>query len=149
MDINLVLHYKNRKVTVRKLEWSDRFNAYLVYLLPGHPFKSRKYRFGAYKLTHIVYWLRTGKFVPKGHVIHHSDHNPENNVFENYELMTRAAHAAHHHTGKKRSAKTRAKLKATAAIWSSTPEFRKLVSERAKQQHRENNFGRHTWRTTV
>lgn len=46
--------------------------------------------------THVMVWEALNGPVPKGHVVHHRDHNHFNNVPENFELMTASAHSAHH-----------------------------------------------------
>lgn len=44
----------------------------------------------------LVYEYFSGEEVPKGYVVHHKDGDKKNNVFDNFELMTDAAHRAHH-----------------------------------------------------
>ena len=49
------------------------------------------------KFVHrLVYEYFSGSEVPEGYVVHHKDGNKKNNIFDNFELMTDAAHRAHH-----------------------------------------------------
>jgi hypothetical protein len=141
MKIMLELRYKDRCIIIKDVVWDRNLKTHYVGIKDRkRPFNKRR----LYKLTHVIYWLRTGKKVPKKKLIHHIDHNPQNNVYENFQLMTWSEHATHHHKGSKRSASIKARMKASAIVRSDTPEFRKLVSERAKKQHAENNFGADT-----
>lgn len=46
---------------------------------------------------HIAVWEKhNNKKVPRGHVIHHIDHNPLNNKIENLKCMARGAHQSYH-----------------------------------------------------
>lgn len=45
---------------------------------------------------HRVIWEEHYGKVPSGHVVHHIDHNKQNNAVENLQLMTKEAHLAHH-----------------------------------------------------
>lgn len=53
---------------------------------------------GGRVLLHQVIWCAANGHteLPKGHVVHHKDHNKSNNSVENLTLMTRKAHARHH-----------------------------------------------------
>jgi hypothetical protein len=49
------------------------------------------------KVSHLVWCSRDNlPYVPKGFVIHHLDLNPENNQFENLQLLPRALHIQFH-----------------------------------------------------
>jgi hypothetical protein len=142
MKVELELHNGKSSVVIGSIYWCPLMKAVMcTILLPFKPF-----RHGRQRLTHVVYWMRTGKMVPKGKLLHHIDHNPLNNRFNNLMLCSRAEHAALHHTGVKRSLSTRRKIQMAAKRWSSTPEFKRTVSSRAKQQHAEKNFGACTWK---
>ena len=45
---------------------------------------------------HVYVWERHNGPVPKGHQIHHIDHNPDNNEIENLQLMSKADHLKYH-----------------------------------------------------
>lgn len=49
-------------------------------------------------LLHQVVWAEANGYteVPKGHVVHHKDHNKNNNNPDNLELLSRKDHALHH-----------------------------------------------------
>lgn len=49
-------------------------------------------------LLHQVVWAEANgaTCVPKGYVVHHKDHNKNNNVPSNLELLSRRDHALHH-----------------------------------------------------
>lgn len=38
------------------------------------------------------------EYVPEGYVIHHKDHNPQNNNIDNLELMSLSQHSSYHDT---------------------------------------------------
>lgn len=138
----LELKDKGRRVVIRAIWWSKETKSISCSIAEDvGSFNAKK----AYRLSHVLWWLQTGRRVRKGNVIHHVDHNPRNTLVENYEILTRAAHARHHMLGVKRSKKTRKKMKRSAKVRSDTPEFRRLVSDRATRQHREKKFGAHTW----
>jgi hypothetical protein len=46
---------------------------------------------------HLVWWKRTGKIVPKGHILHHKNESKRDNRFENLELLGAGEHTRHHH----------------------------------------------------
>lgn len=48
-----------------------------------------------------------GRELERGEVVHHMDGNPLNNNIENLELMSNGSHSKLHHTGSKRTGKTR------------------------------------------
>lgn len=45
---------------------------------------------------HLVWWINTGRVVPKGYEIHHVDGDHRNNYFGNLRLLTSAAHRKVH-----------------------------------------------------
>ena len=45
---------------------------------------------------HVELWKSVHGEVPKGHSIHHRDHNPLNNADSNFEPLTRSEHNSHH-----------------------------------------------------
>lgn len=59
-------------------------------------YPGKKYR-GRYVYEHhLVWWRKTGKLPPPGHVVHHKNENKRDNRFRNLELKTRAAHTRDH-----------------------------------------------------
>lgn len=50
-------------------------------------------------LHRAIYEARHGP-IPKGHVVHHIDHDPSNNRIENLEAMSNADHTRHHNPKK-------------------------------------------------
>ena len=57
-------------------------------------------------LEHIINWCKSNGVtqLAKNYVVHHVDHDNRNNHVSNLQLMTRAEHAAHHHTGRRKLA---------------------------------------------
>jgi hypothetical protein len=54
---------------------------------------------GKRELMHRVVWEHYNGKIPKGHDIHHKDHDKENNIIDNLELYTKAEHAKKFATG--------------------------------------------------
>jgi len=50
-------------------------------------------------LLHIAVWESVNGKIPKGHDLHHIDHNKANNAIENLELYTKSEHARKFSTG--------------------------------------------------
>lgn len=142
--LRMRISHGKRHITITHLLLDKTNNAWMVRLSDKKVFKHVKS--GSYRLTSAIYWLHTGHVVKNGEVIHHVDHDFTNNVIENFECTDRALHASHHHLGKKRSQSTRVKLQISAKKRGQTPEFKEVVSKRAKRQHREKNFGAHVWK---
>lgn len=51
---------------------------------------------------HRWIWEQANGPIPQGHVVHHIDHNIYNNVIENFQLMTKEEHDAHHQNDEER-----------------------------------------------
>lgn len=49
---------------------------------------------------HRYIWEQARGPVPKGYVVHHIDHDPENNHIDNLCVMSQSEHMAHHSTGR-------------------------------------------------
>jgi hypothetical protein len=48
-------------------------------------------------LLHVAIWERAnGQSLPDGHVIHHADHDKNNNEVDNLQCITSAEHSRHH-----------------------------------------------------
>lgn len=58
-----------------------------------HPGKDRNSRV---YLHRIIAEARVGRFLEKGEVVHHKDGNPENNHWENLEILTQSDHCRKH-----------------------------------------------------
>lgn len=54
---------------------------------------------GVHRRLHVYLWEKHHGAVPDGWVVHHIDHNRENNSLENLLLMTNRAHRQHHAAG--------------------------------------------------
>lgn len=64
-----------------------------------------------YVMEHILVWeIETGVRLPDNCCIHHLNGVKSDNRIENLCLMLHKAHTIHHHTGAKRSQKTREKI---------------------------------------
>jgi HNH endonuclease len=141
IKLRIELCYANRRIVITDIVWDSNLKTHYTHIENGKfPFNKKR----SYKLTHVIYWLHTGKKVPKGKLIHHRDHESTNNLFENFQIMSWSDHAKHHHTGRIDTEEVRQIKKAAAIKRTRTPEFSKIASERAKRQHREKNFGAHT-----
>lgn len=55
-------------------------------------------KMGGRVLVHQLIWAKANgyTYIPKGYVVHHKDHNKQNNSPDNLELMSRKEHALHH-----------------------------------------------------
>lgn len=73
------------------------YKAFWVYR-PDYP---KSFENGYARRSHIVWWLKTGKVVPKGYVVHHKDGNSLNDKFSNLELMKFGKHSRLHNKKKK------------------------------------------------
>ena len=91
----------------------------------------RYYRCGPYfqrkgKRLHRAAWESLNGPVPKGHHVHHKDHDRANNQPENLECVPRAAHLSHHSSSPEAKEIARRSLAANArpaaAAWHSSPE---------------------------
>jgi len=60
---------------------------------PGATYK------GWQRRSYVMWWIVTGKAVPKGYDLHHIDENRRNDVFGNLELIEHETHARRHRTG--------------------------------------------------
>lgn len=66
----------------------------MVVYRPDYPkagYRGRVYR------AHVVWWLVYKKVPPRGHVIHHINHNSLDDSPSNLQLLSRSEHSAHHH----------------------------------------------------
>jgi hypothetical protein len=82
-------------------------HGYRQVLMPWHPRADSS----GYVMEHIAVWEEeTGVTVPPGFCIHHLNGNKSDNRIENLCLMLHGAHTKYHHSGKKRSEETRAKI---------------------------------------
>lgn len=59
------------------------------------------------RLLHIAVWEAMNGKIPKGHDIHHIDHDKSNNAIENLELYTKSEHARKFSTGNNQHKKKR------------------------------------------
>lgn len=103
---------------------------------------------GATQLFTLVWKLFNGP-IPKGHCIHHIDHNKLNDRLDNLQLMTNSEHAKHHpenqwhksctslNKGKKMSIETRMKMSESKKGRTVSKEVRQAISEANKgNKHR-------------
>lgn len=71
----------------------------------GHSFYATKdgyYKSDTYGLMHRYIWEQHNQCkIPEGYVVHHKDHNKENNDPSNLVIMTNKDHAIHHRRGVK------------------------------------------------
>lgn len=68
-----------------------------------------------YVFEHILVWEReSGMALPAHCCIHHLNGNKTDNRIENLCMMLHKAHTIHHHSGRKRSEETKAKISAKA-----------------------------------
>jgi len=77
------------------------YKAFWVYRPDYAKFLSFSYASGYVRRTHVVWWLKTGKVVPKGYVVHHKDRDSLNDRFSNLELMKSGKHTRLHSKKKK------------------------------------------------
>ena len=77
---------------------------------------------------HRLVWEEANGPIPSGYLVHHRNEDRSDNRLENLQLMTRAEHNQHHHSGRHHSAETRAKMSASH----STPEARAIKSRTHK-----------------
>jgi hypothetical protein len=117
--------------------YEDKINGYIMECVRGH-----QINFGRiWVAQHIVRMCeKIGRPLKKGEVVHHKNHKKHDNRLRNLQLMSRAEHAKLHHTGVPMSEEVKTKL-AAAAKARITPEWRAMVSARAKKQHAEGKFG--------
>ena len=62
---------------------------------------------------HRYIWERANGSIQKGFVIHHADHNVQNNDLSNLELMAKSDHQRHHRVGGKNSEAQKAAARKT------------------------------------
>lgn len=89
---------------------------------------------------HLVWWRNKRQRVPRGWVLHHKDDCKTHNALRNLKLITRGEHQRLHRVGSKLSAEVKERMR-VAAIKRCTPKWRKAVSKRVKQQHKDRRFG--------
>jgi len=129
----------SKKVPVGEIR-KDKFWGYLWQFVKGHP----AFKDGWVRVHHLVWWRYRKQRVPRGYVLHHKDHDKENNKVGNLQLMTRSAHATLHGKLRITTEETKAKMKVSSKA-RCTPEWREAVSQRVKAQHAAGKFGQATW----
>jgi HNH endonuclease len=67
--------------------------AYIRILVPWHPNKDRQNKV---HLHRIIVEAKLGRFLKEDEIVHHKDGNPENNHWDNLEVMSQAEHAKQH-----------------------------------------------------
>lgn len=67
---------------------SKRDRSYFSVLAPWHPFADRGYVY----LHRLIAEAHLGRFLRPDEVVHHKDHNPENNHWANLQVMTQSEH---------------------------------------------------------
>ena len=90
-------------------EPEERFDSYygrwwVVYPSPHSDHSGRTRR------SHWVWFHATGKWAPKGMILHHIDENVENGDPSNLQLVTRAEHCKLHRPGDKVSYEDRRRM---------------------------------------
>lgn len=69
-----------------------RDRKYILVLASWHP-----YRRGSHVYLHrLLAEASLGRFLKENEIVHHIDHNPDNNHWDNLEVMTQSAHASLH-----------------------------------------------------
>ena len=106
---------------------------YVMEYHPDHPRADKR----GFVLAHIVAYERhAGVRVPDGFVVHHINGLKSDNSPSNLMLLSRGEHTVLHHTGKKRSKETKAKIsvwaKARLSDPSNNPRFLTLDIEAIK-----------------
>lgn len=66
---------------------------YVMIPAPWHPNKNHK---GYVALHRLVAEIKYGRFLTSDEVVHHKDHDPSNNHWDNLVVMTHAEHAKEH-----------------------------------------------------
>lgn len=72
---------------------SQKSRGYFTVLAPWHP---SHYKTGRVSLHRVIAEARLGRYLSEDEIVHHKDHNPENNHWDNLEVMTQAEHARLH-----------------------------------------------------
>ena len=91
------------------------------------------------RLFHRDKWeVKAGIKIPEGFVVHHIDHNKENNRFDNLQVMARADHQRHHSlegewVGSKENLEQLRAAGEKAAEWHRSDEGRAWHSKNSKQ----------------
>lgn len=73
----------------------DKTYGYLYFIDHDHPLRSNNAGRVHYH-RHVASVLR-GRWITRAEVVHHKDENRQNNSLDNLEILTRSAHARHHH----------------------------------------------------
>lgn len=68
-------------------------NGYFHVYKPDYP---KAVMYGYAKRYHVVWWLKTGKTVPKGFVLHHKNEDKSDDRFSNLELLEHGEHTRRH-----------------------------------------------------
>lgn len=97
---------------------------------------------GKRKRLHVYMWEKYNGEIPKGHQIHHVDHDKSNNEISNLKLMTNSEHQRLHALSM--SEETKAKMR-KSLIEKAVPASKKWhASEEGKKWHAQH--GRDTWK---
>lgn len=122
--------------------YKDRTNGYFVECVRGHRlFPKKKFVYQHRRVMAEDLNRKLSKF----EIVHHKNHDGYDNRIENLEILDRREHAKIHHEGKRRSLRVRLKMSISAKK-RCTIEWKKAVSKRVTQQHKDGKFGRQTWR---
>ena len=120
-----------------------KFWGYWMVKVKGHPlFPGKTW----VKRSRYVMACHLGRRLRKGEVVHHKDHNHANDRISNLAVMSSSAHTTMHHQGVKESETSRYKEAARRRV--KDPRYLRKLSARVKKQHRQKNFGHHTWKAT-
>lgn len=71
---------------------------YISILKPEHPFADIN---GRIKEERLIMEMHIGRYLKKEEIIHHIDHNKQNNLIENLQIVTSSEHNRIHHLGNK------------------------------------------------
>jgi hypothetical protein len=78
--------------------WDEGFVDARGYFRVYRPDYPRAWGNGGAKRYVIVWWLKTGKVIPPGMVLHHKDEDTLNDTFDNLEMLTNGEHTRLHQT---------------------------------------------------